>query len=117
MANSNHSNENAHRQTTGENPLNEKQKKDSTSLRKRYELGGRYQGIYFTAREMDVSILLLEGLTYKHMGKTLKLSERTIEFYVKQIKLKLNCEKRRELIQRLTEIEIIRKQAQINYQS
>ena len=91
------------------------QKRTRTSRRtltnnekKRYYLDGSYGTIYFTEREMDVAVLLLENRKYFSIAEELKLSERTIEFYVKQMKLKLRCEKQCELTQLLEKIEVIR---------
>lgn len=104
-----------HWEKMGDNSLKFKEKKSSIEdkkeikSRKRYYLGGHYQGIYFTVREMDISLLLLRKLTYEFIGNALNISKRTVEYYVKQIKLKLRCEKRNDLIKRLREIEVIHK--------
>lgn len=53
---------------------------------------------YLTQREAECVYLLLQGMTMKRIGATLSLSPRTIEFYLKRIKIKLNCNSKHELI-------------------
>jgi DNA-binding CsgD family transcriptional regulator len=65
---------------------------------KKYFLGLKHQNIYFTCREADVMIQLLQGKTLSATAKFLKLSPRTIEFYVKNMKTKLRCRTKSELI-------------------
>lgn len=65
----------------------EKPKKEYT----RTFLGPEFPGVYLTAREEECSLLLLEGMTLKEIAKILGLSPRTVEFYLKNIKTKLNC--------------------------
>ena|SRR3990167_2852174 len=84
--------------------------KKTTREIKRYYLGNiQSKAIYLTGREMDVASLLLQHLTYKLIGEILGLSARTIEFYIKQLKFKFCCEKIKDLIVHLNEIEIIHK--------
>lgn len=65
---------------------------------KKYYLGMRYRGVYFTNREAEVMIQLLQGKTLCAAAAVLNLSPRTIEFYVKNMKTKLSCRTKSELI-------------------
>ncbi|OGO93860.1 MAG: hypothetical protein A3F41_01475 [Coxiella sp. RIFCSPHIGHO2_12_FULL_44_14] len=102
----------AYQQYTGDTPLSIKQRSRSpiapkANIKKIYPLGDAYPGVCFMEREMEISFFLLMGFTYKKMAKILNLSDRTIEFYAHQMKLKLHCPHRRALIQRLGTMEVI----------
>ncbi|OGT46257.1 MAG: hypothetical protein A3F17_09030 [Gammaproteobacteria bacterium RIFCSPHIGHO2_12_FULL_41_15] len=59
-------------------------------ITKRYHyLGDQYPHVYFTEREIDIVKLILNNLTYQQIAQNLNLSVRTIEYYVRQMKLKL----------------------------
>lgn len=57
--------------------------------------------IYFTSREAEVMIHLLYGQTLNSAAANLKLSPRTIEYYVKNMKAKLECRTKAELISKV----------------
>jgi DNA-binding CsgD family transcriptional regulator len=63
-----------------------------------YTLGEKYQNIYLTKREAECVVYLLKGHTIKEVGEKLNLSARTIEFYINNIKAKLKCRTRTELL-------------------
>lgn len=65
---------------------------------KMYFLGERYPNIYFTRREAQTSFHLLKGHTIVDTAKQMKLSPRTVEFYVKNMKTKVRCKSKRELL-------------------
>ncbi len=65
---------------------------------KLYTLGEDHKGIYFTRREAECMLLLLEGRTMANVAVALKLSHRTVEFYTKNMKNKLNCNTKEELV-------------------
>lgn len=73
-------------------------KKKRSKNMKLYALGGNYEGIYFTRREAECMLLLLEGRTMASVATALKLSHRTIEFYTKNMKNKLKCHTKEELV-------------------
>lgn len=56
--------------------------------------------IIFTKRERDCLPYLAQGLTYKHIGKMLGLSHRTVEAYVKSMRVKIGAASKKELIQK-----------------
>jgi DNA-binding CsgD family transcriptional regulator len=63
-----------------------------------YKLGGKFNDIYFTRREAECMVQLLNGKTMRNAAKVLDLSVRTVEFYVKNMYKKLNCRTKIELI-------------------
>jgi DNA-binding CsgD family transcriptional regulator len=65
---------------------------------KKYFLGIEHPNVYFTNREAEVMVQLLQGKTLNAAAAILKLSPRTIEFYVKNMKTKLACRTKSELI-------------------
>lgn len=64
----------------------------------RYGLGERYAQVYFTKRESECMVLLLKGKTIDNVAMVLNLSPRTIEFYIKNMKSKVGCRTKSELI-------------------
>jgi DNA-binding CsgD family transcriptional regulator len=59
-------------------------------------------------REMDCLFWLVKGFSIKQISTQLHLSSRTIEHYLENIKLKLNCRVRSELIAKALHIPQIR---------
>ncbi|HAT8226499.1 TPA: LuxR family transcriptional regulator, partial [Legionella pneumophila] len=55
-------------------------------------------------RQKDCAKLLLQGMSYKEIGKILQLSTRTVETHVNQLKTKLECDNKAELIIQLNGI-------------
>ncbi len=65
---------------------------------KKYPLGESYPNVYFTEREAQTICHFLYGRTTAEVATILGLSRRTIEFYVKNMKTKLNCRLKSELL-------------------
>lgn len=63
-----------------------------------YGLGNKYSGKYFTKREAECMALLLKGKTIHSVAIMLKISPRTVEYYIKNMKAKLGCRTKFELI-------------------
>jgi|SRR5262249_14471044 len=72
---------------------------------KKYWLGEKYPGVYFTEREAQTISHFFHGKTIVEVAKMLNLSHRTIEFYLKNMKLKLNCRFKSELMGKVVESE------------
>jgi len=68
------------------------------SFKKMYKIDDRFPGIYFTAREAQTMYLLLDGSTMQAVGERLGLSARTVEFYVKNMRVKLGLRTKRDLV-------------------
>ena len=63
-----------------------------------YKLGEKFNDIYFTRREAECMAQLLKGKSIRSTAKILKLSIRTVEFYVNNMRKKLSCHTKFELI-------------------
>lgn len=81
-------------------------------MRKIYYLGKKYDGLYLTHQEGECMNLLLQGHTIVSAAKDLNLSPRTVEFYVKNMKLKLSCATKKELVTKIADTEFLK-----NYQA
>lgn len=74
--------------------------KSGTGKRKSFFLGPDYPGVRFTLREMDCMRLFVQGKSNSETGKALKLSRRTVEYYANNMKKKLECHTKPELIEK-----------------
>lgn len=75
-------------------------KSSSTSKfkNKYFYLTGPYENIYFTRREAECLAQLTLGFSLKKTSDLLNLSPRTIETYLNNVKNKLGCNKKSEVI-------------------
>ncbi len=64
----------------------------------------KYNNKIISKRERECLECLVKGMTAKEIAKELKLSPRTIEFYINNLKRKFNCVKRVELIVKALQI-------------
>jgi len=53
---------------------------------------------HLTARQREILTLIVQGMTYEEMGKTLCLSERTIRYHMQEIIQRLQLENRSQVI-------------------
>jgi DNA-binding CsgD family transcriptional regulator len=60
--------------------------------------------IKLSKRQSECAKLLSQGMTAKEIAAAINLSPRTIEYYIDNIKLKLNCRNKTELAATLTKI-------------
>ena len=82
-----------------ENRLNNQLKPER--IMKQYFLGPKFKGIYFTEREAQAMLGILNGLTYRSIAETMDISNRTVEFYIKNMRCKLRCPSREILIKKI----------------
>ncbi len=75
--------------------------------RERIYLNGEFSGIYLTPRESDCLCALASGRTVKTVARELKLSHRTVEFYLKNLKAKFGCSNKGELLALVAEADLI----------
>lgn len=61
-------------------------------------LSGELYNTYFTSREAETMVHLIMGKTMRSIGQVMCLSPRTIEFYINNMKAKLHCRTKAELI-------------------
>jgi len=66
-----------------------------------YKLGEEYGDLYLTQREMDCIVLIVQGKTIVAIAAELALSPRTVEFYLHNIKSKLRCRTKAQLIEKI----------------
>lgn len=59
------------------------------------------QEYYFTRREVECIVHLLDGKTVAETAEQLDLSRRTVEYYVNNMKLKLGCHSKQELLRKI----------------
>ncbi len=75
---------------------------------KKYALGKNYPEIHFTVREAQSMVYFLKGKTTAQTANALNLSPRTVEFYVKNMKTKLKCGSKSELIGKVLESDFVK---------
>ena len=63
------------------------------------KLGKIINGVYFSPRELECAELLIKGATVSKIAEQLMLSPRTIEFYLNNMKAKVGCKTKTELIE------------------
>lgn len=68
---------------------------------KRYYLVEDDDEIYLTTREVECSYCLIYGYTAKQMAKAMKISPRTVENYIYNLKSKFKTDSRAGLIGKL----------------
>lgn len=68
------------------------------SHKKNYYLGGSFSNTYFTRREAQCMLLLLNEYTNEEIATCLNLSARTIEYYIKNMRNKTSCLSKSHLI-------------------
>jgi DNA-binding CsgD family transcriptional regulator len=83
-------------------------KKNSHSRFRTYLLGKKQPGKYFTKRETECMVMFLKGRTINRTAETLGLSPRTVEFYLKNMKNKLQCGTKCELIEAIQNSEFLK---------
>jgi DNA-binding CsgD family transcriptional regulator len=70
-------------------------------IRRKYYLGDRFPESYLTQREAECSYWVINGLTNKETAEKMCLSSRTIEYYLRNIRCKLNCYSKSHLVKML----------------
>ncbi|MGE3920643.1 MAG: response regulator transcription factor [Gammaproteobacteria bacterium] len=63
-------------------------------------------GSYLTKREVDCACEIIQGLSNTEIGEKLFISKRTVDIHVVNLKSKLNCDKKSQLIKKLFELKI-----------
>ncbi len=85
--------------------------KESRDLRM-YYLGDEYPDVYLTKREAECMFWVAQGCTITETALAMQLSGRTVEFYVKKMKLKLNCASKKELIEKILQTNLLQQLAE-----
>ncbi|MCK4869508.1 MAG: helix-turn-helix transcriptional regulator [Gammaproteobacteria bacterium] len=63
-----------------------------------FKLGKEYPDVKFSRREAECMVMFLQGMTMRDTAQALDLSPRTVEFYVKNMRQKVGCRTKSELI-------------------
>lgn len=69
--------------------------------KEKHFIGDEYPNVYFTEREAQCMLNFLDGRTMKKAAEKMQLSPRTVEYYLKTMKLKLNCKNKFDLIKKV----------------
>ena len=75
---------------------------------KMYSLGEKFKGIHFSRREAECMAHFLRGRTVRSAADKLDLSPRTVEFYLRNMKRKLNCRTKSELIELISDSDFMK---------
>lgn len=70
----------------------------SPKIHNRYQLNEPYEGVYLTQREWDTLQAIDMEKTISGAARKLQLSARTVEFYFENVKKKLKCKKKKQLL-------------------
>ena len=68
-----------------------------------YKLGNKFKDVYFSKREAECMMYLLRGKSIRNIAGILQLSPRSVEFYIRNMKKKLGCGTKFELIDLVAE--------------
>lgn len=63
-----------------------------------FKLGNKHPDVRFSRREAECMVMFLQGMTMRDTAEALGLSPRTVEFYVKNMRQKVGCSTKAELI-------------------
>ena len=69
--------------------------------RRRYLVGEDLSNVFFTGRESDCIRHMIKGKTIRATASSLGLSSRTVEYYLNNMKRKLSCKTKSELVERV----------------
>lgn len=64
----------------------------------RYYLGSEYPGVYFTKQEMHYLFYVMKGFSNKNIAVAMDLSVRTLTYYCENVRRRLQCKNRQELV-------------------
>ena len=69
--------------------------------RRHYFLDHPFEGIYLTPPEAETMFLMMQYYTLAATAEKMMLSSRTIEFYVKNMKTKLRCANKKDMVEKI----------------
>lgn len=76
----------------------EKNQPPAGSPMRLYYLGDEHPNVYLTLREAQCLYQLMQGHTFASVAEKMKLSPRTVEYYVKNVRSKMRCATKVELV-------------------
>lgn len=77
-------------------------------INKKYPLGPKYRGIVLNQREAVCMRYLLRNFSIEQIAWRMRLSVRTVGFYIGNVMLLLNCGSLQELMKCIRESELMR---------
>lgn len=80
--------------------------RDTRDLRT-YYLGKTFPDVYLTKREAECMFWVVQDCTISETAIKMHLSARTVEFYVKNMKLKLQCNSKKKLIEKIIQSSLL----------
>lgn len=72
--------------------------KNKPHMRTKYYLGKEYTDIYFTEQEARCMFYFLKGYASKEIGIMMQISKRTVIFYCYNMRKKVHCSSKNELV-------------------
>ena len=78
-------------------PLQDKRRRGA----RRVWIAEKNKYIYFTKRELETLKWLMRQCTVKQAARHMGLSHRTVEFYVKNVRSKLDCKNKHRLLKKI----------------
>jgi len=72
-----------------------------------YLSGAGLEGAYFTPRECEIMLSALCGDTMRQSAVKLGLSPRTVEYYINNMRHKLSCESKKQLVHKVKQSNFI----------
>lgn len=78
-----------------------------TTKRRTYYLNYPFDNIYLTAREAETIFWLMQNHTLVSAAQKMGLSSRTVEFYVKNMKIKLRCANKKEMLEKILQTNLL----------
>ncbi len=77
------------------------------SRRRNYFLDRPFEDIHLTPREAETMFWIVQDYTLAATAEKMSLSSRTIEFYVKNMKAKLRCANKKEMIEKILQTNLL----------
>lgn len=72
-----------------------------------YYLGDEYPDVHLTKREAECMFWMMQDFTIPQTACNMALSARTVEFYVKKLKIKLHCKSKKTLIDKILQTSLL----------
>lgn len=77
------------------------------SRRRNYFLDHPFENVYLTPREAETAFWIVQDYTLAATAEKMSLSSRTIEFYVKNMRAKLLCANKKEMIEKILQTNLL----------
>lgn len=80
---------------------------DKRPDRRIYYLNDPFENKYLTFREAQTLFWLIQDYTLAAAAHKMGLSSRTVEFYVKNMKMKLHCATKKEMVEKILQTNLL----------